>query len=49
MDLGILPGTTITAELRSPAGELTAYQVRGALIGLRDEQAALIDIEQRRL
>ncbi len=49
MDLGILPGTVITAELRSPAGELTAYQVRGALIGLRDEQAALIDIEQERL
>jgi len=46
MDLGVLPGTVITAELDSPAGELTAYQVRGALIGLRDEQAALINVSR---
>ena len=39
MDLGILPGTVIEAELRSPVGDPTAYRVRGAMIALRREQA----------
>lgn len=45
LDLGILPGTQITAEMRSPSGEPTAYQIRGALIALRTEQANLIYVE----
>ncbi len=44
MDLGILPGTTIKAELVSPSGDPTAYLIRGALIGLRKEQARFIYI-----
>ncbi|GAB4578084.1 MAG: hypothetical protein Fur0022_08170 [Anaerolineales bacterium] len=44
MDLGLLPGTEITAELRSPSGDPTAYIVRGALIALRAEQAQNIKI-----
>jgi DtxR family Mn-dependent transcriptional regulator len=44
MDLGILPGTIIKAEMVSPSGDPTAYRIRGALIGLRQEQAALIYI-----
>jgi DtxR family Mn-dependent transcriptional regulator len=44
MDLGILPGTVITAELRSPSGDPTAYRIRGALIALRRDQAALIHV-----
>lgn len=44
MDLGILPGTTIKAEMVSPSGDPTAYRIRGALIGLRKEQASLINI-----
>lgn len=44
MDLGILPGTEIQAELISPSGAPTAYRVRGALIALRNEQADLIQI-----
>lgn len=39
MDLGILPGTAVTAEIRSPSGEPTAYRIRGALIALRPNQA----------
>ena len=39
MDLGILPGTVIEAEIRSPVGDPTAYRVRGAMIALRREQA----------
>jgi len=45
LDLGITPGTIIKAELRSPGGDPTAYQIRGALIALRREQAALIEIK----
>jgi Fe2+ transport system protein FeoA len=44
MDLGILPGTVVKAEMISPSGDPTAYRVRGAVIGLRREQAALIHI-----
>lgn len=44
LDLGILPGTVITAEFVSPGGDPTAYNVRGALIALRRDQAQLITI-----
>lgn len=47
MDLGILPGTTIKAEMTSPGGDPTAYRVRGALIALRKEQAQLIQVESQ--
>jgi DtxR family Mn-dependent transcriptional regulator len=46
MDLGILPGTIVTAEIRSPNGDPTAYRVREALIALRAEQAELIRVER---
>ncbi|MBK8905963.1 MAG: metal-dependent transcriptional regulator [Anaerolineaceae bacterium] len=39
MDLGILPGTAVTAEMRSPSGEPTAYRIRDAIIALRSNQA----------
>jgi DtxR family Mn-dependent transcriptional regulator len=44
MDLGVLPGTEIVAEMISPSGDPTAYRIRGALIALRKEQASLIRI-----
>ncbi|MFV2066989.1 MAG: DtxR family transcriptional regulator [Pirellulales bacterium] len=46
MDLGILPGTRIAAEMRSPVGDPTAYRIRGTLIALRCEQAAMIQIRR---
>jgi DtxR family Mn-dependent transcriptional regulator len=46
MDLGILPGATIAAELVSPSGDPTAYRIRGAMIALRREQAQLINIQR---
>lgn len=45
MDLGILPGTVITAEMNSPSGDPTAYRIRDALIAFRREQADLILIK----
>jgi DtxR family transcriptional regulator, Mn-dependent transcriptional regulator len=44
MDLGIVPGTTITAELSSLTGNPMAYQVRGTLVALRREQAEQIAV-----
>lgn len=46
MDLGILPGTVITAEMVSPSGDPTAYRIRDALIALRAEQAQLINVQR---
>lgn len=45
LDLGVIPGTVIEVELRSPGGDPTAYRVRGAVIALRHEQADLIQVE----
>lgn len=45
LDLGILPGAKITAEMASPSGDPVAYRIRGALIALRRQQARLIDID----
>ena len=45
LDLGLLPGTEVTAELRSPSGDPIAYRIRGATIALRAEQARHIRVE----
>lgn len=46
MDLGILPGTEISVEMRSPSGEPTAYRIRDAIIALRSSQANHIYVKQ---
>jgi DtxR family transcriptional regulator, Mn-dependent transcriptional regulator len=45
LDLGVVPGTRIEAELVSPSGDPVAYRLRGALIALRREQAEWIEVE----
>jgi DtxR family transcriptional regulator, Mn-dependent transcriptional regulator len=47
LDLGILPGTVIQAEMNSPGGGTTAYIIRGALIALREQQANYIKIKKQ--
>ena len=44
LDLGVVPGTEITPELRSAAGDPIAYRIRGALIALRRTQAEWIRV-----
>ena len=44
LDLGVVPGTEIQAEFASAAGDPVAYLIRGALIALRRDQAALIQL-----
>lgn len=41
-ELGLLPGTQITCELISPAGDPAAYRARGALIALRRADAGSV-------
>jgi Fe2+ transport system protein FeoA len=45
LDLGLVPGTVVTAEMRSPAGDPTAYRIRDALIALRESQARHVRVE----
>ncbi|MYG81202.1 MAG: hypothetical protein F4187_05275 [Gemmatimonadetes bacterium] len=42
LDLGVVPGTEVHARMQSAAGDPVAYDIRGALIALRREQAAHI-------
>jgi len=44
LDLGFVPGTRVEVEMVSPAGDPTAYRVRGTIVALRREQANLIRI-----
>ncbi|RMF60522.1 MAG: hypothetical protein D6743_14835, partial [Calditrichaeota bacterium] len=46
MDLGVIPGTVITVEMRSASGDPTAYNIRGATIALRRSQAEKIYIRR---
>lgn len=45
MDLGIVPGTVVEAEMKSASGDPTAYNIRGASIALRKQLAEMIFIE----
>lgn len=42
LDLGIIEGTKIKPVLRSPLGDPTAYEVRGSIISLREEESKKI-------
>ncbi len=46
LDLGVVRGTRITPELASATGDPVAYEIRGALIALRRQQAAWIRVER---
>ncbi len=48
LDLGLVPGTEVTAVMRSPTGDPTGYRIRGAVIALRREQADLVQVEHHR-
>tara|TARA_Y100001960_G_scaffold330038_1_gene422980 strand:+ start:6076 stop:6537 length:462 start_codon:yes stop_codon:yes gene_type:complete len=45
LDLGVVPGTTVDVVFESAAGDPAAYNIRGALIALRREQADWIQVE----
>lgn len=47
LDLGVVPGTLITAELQGALLDPMAYRIRSALIALRKQQADLIYVERK--
>ncbi len=46
LDLGVVPGTIIRKEFASASGNPVAFNIKGALIALRKNQAQLIHIEK---
>lgn len=48
LDLGVVPGTVIRAELASASGDPVAYRIRGAMIALRGHQAREILVRRAR-
>lgn len=46
LDLGLIPGTVVAAELCGAGGDPIAYRVRGALLALRRRQASLLYIDR---
>lgn len=48
LDLGVVPGTRIRAELLSASGDPTAYEIRGALIALRRKQQRWVRVAPAR-
>jgi len=47
LDLGFVPGTPVEVDMVSPAGDPTAYRVRGSVVALRREQADLIRVNSK--
>lgn len=45
LDLGLIEGSNVMPILQSPAGELTAYEIRGTVIAIRAEDARNIIVE----
>ncbi|HHY06214.1 MAG TPA: ferrous iron transport protein A [Clostridia bacterium] len=45
LDLGLISDTVVEALCQSPSGDPSAYQIRGAVIALRSEEASQILVE----
>lgn len=46
MDLGLIKGTCIIPRLENPTNEPRAFEFRGTLIVIREEDARLIEVEE---
>jgi len=46
LDLGIIEGTKIKPVLCSPLGDPTAYEVRGMMLSLREEDSRNIEVQK---
>ena len=44
LDMGLIPGTQVTCQGRSPAGDPAAYLIRGAVVALRARDAASVGL-----
>jgi len=43
-DIGLISGTQVACLGRSPLGDPSAYQIRGAVIALRDEDSGRVQV-----
>ena len=48
MDLGIVPGSLISPEIKSASGDPVGYRVMGTTIGIRQKEAELIFIDRQK-
>ena len=44
-DIGLIEGTKVKCVLKSPCGDPSAYQIRGAVIALRNDDASNIYVK----
>lgn len=42
LDMGLIEGTKISCELKSPFGDPAAFKIRGAVISLRNEDSGKV-------
>jgi DtxR family Mn-dependent transcriptional regulator len=47
MDLGIVPGSLVSAQMKSASGDPIGYRVMGTTIGIRKKQADMIFINRK--
>jgi DtxR family Mn-dependent transcriptional regulator len=47
LDLGLVPGTLVEAELSSAGDDPVAYRIRGALIALRKDQSSWVQVDRQ--
>ncbi len=45
LDIGMIEGTQVECLMKSPSGNPVAYQIRGAVIAIRNEDAAQIIVK----
>ena len=45
LELGVLPGTTVTRTGQAPLGDPLSFRIRGAVLCLRREEASTIAVE----
>jgi len=46
MDLGVVPGSSVSAQIKSASGDPVGYRIMGSTIGIRKKQADLIFINK---
>lgn len=46
LDIGLVPGTKVEVLRRSPAGDPTAFEVRGGIIALRQEDSQKVIVSK---
>lgn len=45
LDIGLVEGTNVECVLIAYGGEMKAYRIKGATIGIRKEDAQIVEIE----